>query len=415
MAVLLAPGELAPARHRRMQRWKYYLLAFVTLAAVAGAQWIFLLDPLVLLFRGVAGIYPAVAGFLGATVIGEKLATPYSGLAFLPVALLIGVLLLTAITPRFYCRYLCPLGAFYGLLSHRPLLRRRVRGCDGCVAAGTDAQCVSGCRMGAVPDRHPTRTQNQECIRCFSGRSFCHTEAIRFDWMAAGLTSKDAVLDLDRRSLVAWGVTGAAVAPLVSLSAYHGSDPNRVVRPPRVLDEGTFVDQCVRCSMCVQACPTQTLQPTHLETGVAGFWTPAITPRVGGCIAACNACSVACPTDAIPEFGKDEADKWRVKMGTAVLETGRCVSYADRLPCGKCLEICPTKAFVIQKPGPNNPKRPVSVIFNRCVGCGLCELACARVVFGTPALITFSRGRGAPTSLVQEPTPLYAPPHRPGE
>ena len=125
---------------------------------------------------------------------------------------------------------------------------------------------------------------------------------------------------------------------------------------------------------------------------------------------------MACPTDAIPEFSKAEADKWVVKMGTAVLEVGRCVSYADYPePCAKCIHICPTKAFVVQDEGPKNPTRPVSVIFDRCVGCGLCELECAKIVFGTPAVITFSHGRGAPTSLTQQPTPLYAPPHRPAE
>jgi ferredoxin len=295
-------------------------------------------------------------------------------------------------------------------LSRVPLWRRRVKGCDACIGIqSADKQCVTGCRMGAVPD-NPHYTQNHECIRCMSGQSFCHTEAISFVWMPPVLERKDATVDIGRRNLLGLGITGAALAPMAALSAYHRRDENEIIRPPRVLAEEVFVDQCIRCAMCVQACPTQTLQLTHLEAGVAGFWTPAITPSVGGCIEGCNACSIACPTDAIPVFTTAENDKWSVKMGTVVLEKDRCICYTNNDKCGECIDVCPTKAFVVETAHDGVPRRPASVDYFRCVGCGLCETKCREIVFGTPALLTFAHGRGQPTRLREEPTSDYVVP-----
>ena len=377
--------------HERLRRWKYYILAFVVFGALLSSQWVYLLDPLVVLFRGAAtGIFPLFGG-------------DFHEIVFLPLGLLVAILLLTAITRRFYCRYLCPLGALYGLLARLPLLRRRVKGCDACAKVGVRKQCISGCRMGAVPP-NPHRTLNHECIRCFSGRSFCHTEAIRFDFIAPVAQKPDAPLSLDRRRFLIVGAAGLGLAPLVSASKNPRGEPNRIIRPPRVGDENTFMSQCVRCGMCVQACPTQTLQLLHLEAGFSGMWTPAVTPRIGGCTADCTACGDVCPTNAIVEFTKHEADKWVTKMGTAVLETSRCISYTDNTTCKKCFQVCPTWAFEVEPADGTRPMRPKGIKYDRCVGCGLCEHACRQVVFGRPAILTFSHGRGQPTSLPYEPT-----------
>jgi polyferredoxin len=404
--------------HLKLQYVKYIILIVMIVGALFGAQWVYLLDPLVLLFRAfAAGVWPLSTLLHAAPDVEAQRNTvwqAYHGIAFAPLVLLFVVLAATAITPRFYCRYLCPLGAFYGLLSRAPLLRRRVKGCDACTGVQTEKQCVSGCRMGAV-DTNPHKTQNHECIRCFSGRSFCHTEAISFEWqkpaaMIKGPAREDVPVDVSRRSFLVAAGTGAVLAPVAAMSGYHRGDENKVIRPPRVLDEDTFTDQCIRCAMCVQACPTQTLQLTHLEAGVAGFWTPAITPLVGGCIPDCDACSVACPTDAIPVFTRGEESKWATKMGTVVLEKNRCVCFTENLDCGKCIDICPTKAFTVEPKSDDNPTRPVSVDYVRCVGCGLCELECSKIVFGTPALITSSHGRGELTVLREMPTRDYEVP-----
>ena len=55
-------------------------------------------------------------------------------------------------------------------------------------------------------------------------------------------------------------------------------------------------------------------------------------------------------------------------------------------------------------------KHPRYVDDHLCVGCGLCELECDKIVYGEPAILTFAHGRGQPTVLRQVPTKDYEPP-----
>lgn len=409
-AAHVLPGRgdpVGPELHARLQSLKYYVLAALAAGALLSAQWAYLLDPMALLTRGLtSGVYPAMVSTLPERWLPVALRTHAVGFALAPVMLLVVVVGLTAVTPRFYCRYLCPLGALLGALSRVALLRRRVSGCDACRSQGGAKACIPACRMGAVPaNQH--YTQGHECIRCMTGRETCHVAAIRFAWRAPRAERVDVGPELDRRRFLVTGAAGAIMAPIVSSSLYPRVDANALVRPPRVLDEQTFVDQCIRCGLCVQACPTQTLQLTSLEAGAAALWTPAVTPTVAGCKADCNACSAVCPTDAIPPFGAGEADKWLVKMGTAVLEKGRCIGFTEAQKCGQCIDVCPTKAFVVEAARPGVPRRPLSIDYSRCIGCGLCETKCRAIVFGAPALTTSGRGRGEPSSLATAPTRSY--------
>lgn len=69
-----------------------------------------------------------------------------------------GILLASAVIPRFYCRYACPLGASLGLLSFLSLRRiRRVPQCDVCKV------CEQSCPTGAI--RGP-EIDFPECVRC---------------------------------------------------------------------------------------------------------------------------------------------------------------------------------------------------------------------------------------------------------
>lgn len=387
-------------QHKKMLQWKYYVLGAMLISALLSYNSTFWLDPLVLLYRGVAnGIYPLFCACMPKELLPDTLTVKPVGVLFGPVLLLLIVLGLTALTPRFFCRYLCPLGALYGLLSGRSLLRRVVQSCNGCkvLAPGeTNLQCAAMCRMGAVSPKKITSTNNHECIRCMACHVACSAKAVSWQWKGFSSTKKDVPLELSRRSFVTWSAMAVGTAPLLSLSSRPSKEPRRVIRPPRVLDEELFLDQCVRCLMCVQACPTQTLQPLHLEAGFSGLWTPALAPRVQGCKEDCNACSKVCPTEAIPKFRKDNRDKWAFKMGTAVLNTSLCIAYSEVLFCNACVKICPNNAITVAKANQALPERPIAIDFSRCVGCGLCEHACTSVVHGDPAMKTFSHGRGSP-------------------
>lgn len=73
-------------------------------------------------------------------------------------AIAIGILVVSAIVPRFYCRYACPLGAALGLASILSLFRiNRVEQCDVCKV------CEQSCPTGAIEG---PSINFKECVRC---------------------------------------------------------------------------------------------------------------------------------------------------------------------------------------------------------------------------------------------------------
>ena len=320
---------------------------------------------------------------------------------FLPLLMLLVIIGLVGITHRFWCRYLCPLGAFYAILARFSLFRRRRSGCDDCKEQER-CECQAACSMGTSPNK---QCSPDECIRCMNCEGLCHSHSISFSPALPVPSTRENLVSLDRRTFVASMAIGA-VGGLSAVQARAGDKQNwQVVRPPTVTDELIFTALCVRCGQCMRSCPTGTLQPLFLQSGFAGLWTPAITPRVGGCKDSCNACSIACLTGAIPSFGPFRPDKWPTKMGQVTFNSTRCIS---NLPgavksCLKCVEVCPNKAIVVDFEA--RPERPIEVIYSRCIGCGLCETQCRNMVIGPPALTLTSHGVGTPTVLVADPKP----------
>ena len=87
------------------------------------------------------------------------------------VGLLAVILLLSVWSYRPFCRYLCPLGAIYGLFNPIALYRYEVDG-DKCVSCGA---CAKACGFGLGPDKKPNST---ECIRCGDCLRACPTGAL---------------------------------------------------------------------------------------------------------------------------------------------------------------------------------------------------------------------------------------------
>lgn len=69
---------------------------------------------------------------------------------------------------RFFCRFLCPLGAFYSLFNKIAIVRPRVNlhSCNGC------GVCVSHCKMDIK------RVGDRECISCMDCKQHCPGGAI---------------------------------------------------------------------------------------------------------------------------------------------------------------------------------------------------------------------------------------------
>ena len=88
-------------------------------------------------------------------------------------SILLAVIVLSVLFYRPFCKWLCPLGAFYALLNRVSLFQMKVDK-NRCVSCG---KCAKACRM----DVDVTKTPNHsECIRCGMCIRACPTDAVRF-------------------------------------------------------------------------------------------------------------------------------------------------------------------------------------------------------------------------------------------
>ena len=94
-------------------------------------------------------------------------------------AVLLAVLAASVFIERPFCKYLCPLGAFYALFSKIGFLKIETdRG--ACVKCG---KCAALCPMQVDPAVSANRA---ECIRCGACVSACPTDALRFVFIKGG-------------------------------------------------------------------------------------------------------------------------------------------------------------------------------------------------------------------------------------
>ena len=89
------------------------------------------------------------------------------------VLVLAAVIVLSVLIHRPFCKYICPLGAFYGLFQKISFLRLTLdkNRCTGCGA------CRQACRMQVDPVRNP---DSAECIRCGECVQSCPAGALQF-------------------------------------------------------------------------------------------------------------------------------------------------------------------------------------------------------------------------------------------
>ncbi len=85
---------------------------------------------------------------------------------------LVWIVLLSLLLSRPFCRWLCPLGAFYGLFARVSLVRLHYAA-SVCVHCG---RCQAVCPMGIDP---VTQYDSPECIRCGRCARVCPTKALK--------------------------------------------------------------------------------------------------------------------------------------------------------------------------------------------------------------------------------------------
>jgi polyferredoxin len=89
------------------------------------------------------------------------------------LGLLITVIVLSVLFYRPFCKWLCPLGAFYALLNKVSLFGMKVDK-HKCVSCG---KCAKACKMDVDVTKAPDHT---ECIRCGMCVRACPTKAVSF-------------------------------------------------------------------------------------------------------------------------------------------------------------------------------------------------------------------------------------------
>ncbi len=362
------PGQKAKRnRPSRWQNFKYLILLFFLGATLAGGLFSHrptvegglltgLLDPIALMHRSLnLFLLPLADGFSAGTRF-------YAGTGAIGLVFVIA-LGMNLWIPRFYCRFVCPLGALLGLLSRFCLYRigKAWDECTHCMLCESD--CEGACAPAGTIRVH-------ECVLCMNCLHGCFHDLIRYQpWPSA--SGQQVGPDISRRELVLSLAGGALLIPGLRLGGGLGPnwDPKQI-RPPGALPEAAFLSRCIQCGQCMRICPTNVIHPAGILAGLEGVWTPVLNFRVGtsGCQFNCIACGQVCPTAAIRPLslaerqGKGEFEKrGPVRIGMAFVDQGRCLPWAMDRPCIVCQENCPVspKAIKTQVHFAEFARRPV--------------------------------------------------------
>jgi polyferredoxin len=414
--------DLFPLRHWRGTRpapaegWrgvKYTLLLIILLAALFGNLTLLFFDPLTIWFRTMTvSIWPVADRVITAVESAlyqvPTLAGPISTFdqwlrptllppspafyrdTFLFAGIFLGVIGLNLFAPRFWCRYICPLGGMLGLLSKVAVFRRQVdEECKGCVL------CSGICPTGTIDPANGYRSDPGECTLCMDCVETCPRGLNAFK-PAISLAEWNRYDPGRREALVAIGAAVAGVA-LFRNDIFARRESPYLLRPPGARENNSDVvvyTKCIRCSECMRVCPTHAIQPAVFEAGAEGVGSPVLIMRLGFCDYSCNACGQICPVQAIPPLN---LDKKRIQViGEASIDKNRCIPWSDHRPCVVCLEMCPLpkKAVQVEEAevaGPDGKLVKLQlphIIRDLCIGCGICEYQCP--VSGEAAIRVFS-------------------------
>lgn len=171
-----------------------------------------------------------------------------------------------------------------------------------------------------------------------------------------------------------------------------------ILRPPGALPENDFLKACIKCGLCIEACPYDSLVVAQIEdSSVVG--TPYFKARETPCYMCTDIpCVPPCPSGALDinllcKPGTEEPDINNAIMGLANINQETCVAYWG-VQCDACYRACPLlgEAIILSNSRNKRTGKHAFIIPNvsaeACTGCGLCEHACITEI---PAIKVFPR------------------------
>jgi MauM/NapG family ferredoxin protein len=411
---------------------KHFLLILILVSALFGSLWLMFLDPLTIMVRSLTeAAYPALdrivlaveAALYGVPALREPVSAldrilrpallppdpAFTAGGLLIAAFFAGIVALNALAPRFWCRYLCPLGSLLGWISKIAVFRREIApsACTDCGA------CARVCPTGTIHPERGNASDPAECTMCLECVAACPRAGQSFPahlgsafWnshdpgrgQAPGAITRGQAPGAITRGQAPGAITrgqalaaiGAAIGgvALLRTDQYLRRDLPHLLRPPGAA-ENDLLSKCIRCGECVRVCPTGVLHPAVTEAGVEGFWTPVLIPRAGFCQYSCNACGRVCPVEAIPNLSLEE--KHQRVIGAAYVDKNRCIAWSDHEECLVCEEMCPLPEKAITVDYSEFAGGAPVVDRTRCIGCGTCEYKCP--VNGEAAIRVYAPGR----------------------
>ncbi|MFO8083231.1 MAG: 4Fe-4S binding protein [Desulfobacterales bacterium] len=352
--------KVAINRYSPWQSFKYLLLffflaaVFIDLAGIvapghpllAGSLQIGLLDPICLLYRSVN---LTILSIVDGSVVHLSASRRFYDGAWVIGTIFMAAIFLNFFRPRFYCRYICPLGALFGILSRFAVYRigKARAECSNCEL------CEKHCEGACSPT---SQIRINECVLCMNCINDCRHNLMAYR-IYPSESGEQVSPDITRRGLVVSIAVGLFIPPMLRLSGGVSQNwDSAMVRPPGSVVEEEFLKRCIKCGQCMRICPTNVIQPAGLETGLEALWTPSLNFRVGtsGCQHNCIACGNICPTAAIRPITLDERmgtgmyeNRGPLRIGMAFVDHGRCLPWAMGLPCIVCQENCPVSPKAI--------------------------------------------------------------------